>query len=486
MLTFPDYESFDALGLASLIKSGVLTPHELLEAAIERIEQRNPTLNAVIHKMYDQARLAIQQNIPQGLFQNVPFLLKDLFADCEGIPMQLGSRFAKGYISAEDSELVKRFKQSGLIILGKTNTPELGLSPTTEPELFGPTPNPWDLNKSAGGSSGGSAVAVASGMVPMAHGGDGAGSIRIPAAYCGVFGFKPGRDISPNGSSVMRFGQGLEVEHVITRSVRDSAAMLDVLSMKSDSQFLTSLQKPLKPLTIGMITQPFFPSMVDAEYQEALNKTALLCEDLGHSVEESLLEINSVDVRLAFLIVIAAEAASSLSVLAKIVNRKEDYRELETATAILCEVGEHFTAKDFAWASHELDKASNCAIQFFERYDLLLSLTMPLPPPNLGELKPDRLEMHILELSRRIPYGPLLRKLVQRISSKYFAYVPFTPLFNISGQPAMSVPLYWDKKGLPIGMQFAAARGNEKILFQLANQLEEVRPWKFKKPAMSF
>ncbi len=492
MPIFSEYESFDGLGLANLIKTGVISPSELLDAAIERIELHNPQLNAVICKLYDQARAAVQREIPAGAFQGVPFLLKDLLAEYAGTPLRFGSRFTAGWVSTQDSELVQRFKKAGLIILGKTNTPEFGLSPVTEPELYGPTRNPWDLNRSSGGSSGGSAAAVASGMVPMAHGGDGAGSLRIPAAYCGIFGLKPSRGRTPTGPSVMRVWQGMVVEHVMTRSVRDCAAMLDALAgteigspislPKPEQPFLNSLAAPRPTLRIAVTDQPFFPSTVTAEYQEALKKTAKLCSQLGHNVEVAMPEINEEDVLLAYMIVVTADTAASIKMLADAMGKKDNYVGLETMTAVLCEVGEHFSAKDFAWASHILDMTSRRLAEFFLKYDVLVTPTMAMPPPLVHEFKPDRFEKNVLEILRRLPYGPLLRKLIQRIANKNIAFSPFTPLFNITGQPAMSVPLFWDKQGLPIGMQFAGRLGEEKTLLQLASQLEEAQPWRKKVP----
>lgn len=494
MATFSDYESFDGLGLANLVHHGIVSPLELLNAAIERIENRNPALNAVIHKMYDQARLTIQNPSPEGIFNGVPFLLKDLLADYSGAPMHFGSRIANQYVSQNDSELVKRFKKSGLTILGKTNTPEFGLSPTTEPELYGPTLNPWNLTKSAGGSSGGSAVAVASGMVPMAHGGDGAGSLRIPAAYCGVFGLKPSRGRTPAGSAVMRIWQGMVTEHVLTRSVRDCAAMLDVLSgpelgslislSKSEETFLSSLEQPLPSLRIAVTHQPFFPSSIDPEYINALQKAALLCQELGHQVDWEAFQIKSSEVALANLIIISAETSASIKTIAKSLKIKPNYKELETATAVLCEVGEHFSAADFAWATHILDMTTRKSAEFFQKYDVILTPTMSAPPPNIGDTQPDRMEKNLLGLLRHIPYGPMLRRFARQASTKYFSFIPYTPLFNITGQPAMSVPLYWDKNGLPIGMQFSARFGEEKMLLQLAAQLEQAEPWANKKPKL--
>jgi amidase len=487
-----EYESFDALGLAHLVKSQAVSPLELVIAAIERIETFNPKINAVIHKIYDQALAAAKQPLPTGVFQGVPFLLKDLLADCEGVPLQFGSHFAADWVSPNDSELVRRMKSAGLIILGKTNTPEFGLSPVTEPKLFGPTRNPWDLARTPGGSSGGSAAAVASRMVPMAHGGDGAGSIRIPSAYCGTFGLKLSRGRTPTGPHVMRIWQGMVVEHVITRSVRDSAAMLDVLSgselgspialAKPEKSFLAELTKPLRPLRVAVTDKPFFPGEVSAEYKTAVQQAAQLCESLGHQIEIADPKINHEDILLAYMIIIAADTSAGIKMLAGAMGDRADYTKLETVTAVLCEVGEHFSARDYVWASHVLDMAGRNLAEFFLNYDVLLTPTMGKAPPHIGEFQPHLWEKNILEFLRRIPYGPLLRKLTKEMSGKHFSFTPFTPLFNITGQPAMSVPLYWDQQGLPIGIHFAASHENEFVLLQLAAQLEQALPWDDKRP----
>ena len=496
MSAFSEYDLFDGLGLANLVKTRVISPVELVNAAIERIEQFNPKINAVIHKMYDQALTQAKKSRQSGVFQGVPFLLKDLLADCKGTSLQFGSRFAEGWISPHDSEMVRRMKNAGLIILGKTNTPEFGLSPVTEPELFGPTHNPWNVKFASGGSSGGSAAAVAARMVPMAHGGDGAGSIRIPSAYCGTFGLKPSRGRTPTGPTVMRIWQGMVVEHVITRTVRDSAAMLDVLAgyelgspislHKPEKSFLSELENPPAQLRIAVTSTPFFPGeIVSLEYKNALKKTATLCETLGHHVEEVTLKINHQDVLLAYMIVIAADTAAGIKMLADAMEDQADYSKLETATAVLCEVGDHFSAKDFVWASHVLDMTGRKLAEFFVNYDILLSPTMGMQPPRIGELHPHLWEQNVLEFLRRIPYGPFLRKLTKQMASKFFAFTPFTPLFNMTGQPAMSVPLFWDQQGLPIGMHFAGRLGEELTLLQLAAQLEQVSPWDNKRPEMT-
>lgn len=488
MTIFPEYESFDGLGLAHLIQKKVITPAELLDAAIERVEQNNPSIHAVIYKMYEQAQASIQKTIPTGVFQGVPFLLKDILTEYEGTPMQCGSRLTQHYISQSDSYLVKLLKKSGLIIFGKTNTPEFGLSPTTEPLAFGPTRNPWDLSRSPGGSSGGAAAAVASHMVPMAHASDGAGSIRIPSAYCGVFGFKPTRGRTPSGPYVMRIWKTMVTDHVITRSVRDSAAMLDVLSEpeigeplrcpRPNAGYLDALEKPLRPLRIGLVEHPFFPSTVSKTYLHALKKAGHLCESLGHHVSSTMFPLKSSDVALAFLIMITADTAMTIDMLSKALHIRSPMRSLETLTAAAYQVGSHFSAKEFAWATYILDQTSHQCLEFFQAYDILLTPTMATPPPLLGHFNQfTSLEKWILNGLQHVPFQPLLRRIAKDIAHKHFAFTPFTPLFNITGQPAMSLPLFWDEDHLPIGIQCIGRYAEDQTLLQLAAQLEKAEPW---------
>lgn len=493
MVTFPEYESFDGLGLANLIKRGIISAEEVLAAAIERIEQYNPELNAVIHKMYERARAAVKTEIPQGIFQGVPFLIKDLFADFQGEPMRMGSRFTANWISTHDSELVKRFKKAGLITLGKTNTPEFGLSPLTEPELFGPTRNPWNLSRSSGGSSGGSAAAVAARMVPLAHAGDGGGSIRIPASYCGVFGLKPTRGRTPAGPDLMRVWQGVAVDNGISRSVRDSAALLDVLSGPElgspislplpEKSFLSSLEDPCPKLRIAMVDHPFFPAKVNHEYLSALKKAAQLCEDLDHIVEPARIHFDRDEIAFAYLIFIVGEAAADIETMSKLMGRKPKPKELEKQTSAIYRVGNQFSAADFAWATNILDKAGWVFANFLQKYDVIMTPTMASPAPLVGSFKPDTIERGILELVHWLPHSVLMHKFIKRAAARNFGFSPFTAIFNVSGQPAMSVPLYWDSEGMPIGIQFAGRIGEEALLLKLGAQLEAVQPWETREPA---
>jgi amidase len=494
MTTFKEYDSFDGLGLANLVQQGVISPKELLEAAIERIELLNPKLNAVIYKMYEQAYATIKSPLPKSQFQGVPFLLKDLLADYAGAPLSMGSRFTRGCVSSHDSELVKRYKKAGLVILGKTNVPEFGLGAVTEPEAFGPTRNPWNMTLTSGGSSGGSAVAVATRMVPMAHGGDGAGSLRIPAAYCGVFGFKPSRGRTPAGPRFQRLWLGMVTEHVITRTVRDSAAMLDISSgidlgssiclPVPSRTFLSSLEMRAPKLRIAMTERPFFSGQtLSEEYSQALKDAAQLCQQLGHQVDSVSLKINEEDVLRAFMIVMVAETTTDLNLIAQTIGKKINYHELEKLSAIVYRAGKCFNAADYAWAIQTLDSASKQLAQFFVDYDVLMTPTMIRPPSPIGHDKPDRFEQILIDIILKAPGGPWMREFVYRGTQRNFALIPYTPIFNVTGQPAMSVPLSWDKNGLPIGIQFAGRVGEDAGLLQLAQQLENAQPWIKKKPA---
>jgi len=495
MITFPEYESFDGIGLANLVRRRVVSAAELMEAAIERLELWNPKINTVIYKMYGQASATLRTDIPNGVFMGVPFLLKDLLAEYADVPLSSGSRFTRDWKPGHDSELVKRFKKAGLIVFGKTNVPEFGLSSVTEPVLFGPTRNPWDLTRSPGGSSGGSAAAVAAGIVPMAHGNDGGGSIRIPAAYCGLFGLKPSRGRTASGSEVMRMWESMVVEHVLTRSVRDSAAALDILSGPEvgspfslpipEFSFLSSLEMPLRKLQIALTAEPFFPAQVDSGYATRLHQAGLVCQGLGHHVEIVSLEINSAEVAEAYVTVIAGEIAASIKRFTEILGHKPGHRELERQTEVIRHIGENISAADYAVATDTLEKASRHMAHFFEDYDVLMTPTMATKPPRIGQLQPDFFEQSMLGLLTHLPFASLLHKALEHAATRHFAHYPFTPIFNISGQPAMSVPMYWDDEGLPIGIQFAGRLGDEVTLLQLASQLEQMTPWVGKMPKLT-
>lgn len=467
----------DATALADLIRRREVTPLELVDDAIERIERVNPKLNAVVTPMFAEARRAANGELPDGPFRGVPFLLKDLTAAYAGVPMSFGSSYLRDFIPNHDTELVVRHKKAGLIVVGKTNTPEFGIMPTTEPRLFGATRNPWDVSRTPGGSSGGSAAAVAAGLVPMAHANDGGGSIRIPASCCGLFGLKPTRARNPLGPDYGDIFGGFVAEHAVTRSVRDSAALLDATSGPQAGDpyaappparpFLSEVGADPGRLRIGFITKGITTGTAHPDCVAAVEDAARLCEGLGHHVEEtSLSSINGQMLTDAFMTVWAAGNAAMADSLSYAVGRKHTPEEMEPATNVLIEMGRRRTAPEYLIAIQMLQVFSRRVAALFEGFDVLLTPTLGEPPLPLGSFD-------------STPENPLagMQRAVQ--------FVPFTPLFNATGQPAMSVPLYWNSEGLPIGTHFVGRFGDEATLFRLASQLETARPWKDRHPAVS-
>ncbi|MEJ5375038.1 MAG: amidase [bacterium] len=467
----------DATSQAQLVRSKELTPLELVDAAIERIERLNPEINAVVTKLFEQARDLARAPLPQGPFTGVPFLLKDLLAALAGVGLTMGSRLMMNFSPPQDSELVSRLKRAGLIILGKTNTPELGILPTTEPRLFGPTKNPWDPTRTPGGSSGGSAAAVASRMVPMAHGNDGGGSIRIPASCCGLFGLKPTRARNPLGPNFGDLMGGLVVEHALTLSVRDSAALLDATSgpdvgdpywaPPNPRPFLHDVGADPGRLKIGFTTRTPGGHLVHPDCLAAVMDAARLCEELGHVVEEASPTLDAELTNGAFMVVWSSGCASTLEGIARLTGRQPSPEHVEPTTWSLYEIGKNQSAANYLLAVQLLQSMSRKVAQFFQKFDLWLTPTLFEPPLPLGSFEPSKQD-------------PLLalRKAAQ--------FVPFTPICNMTGQPAMSVPLYWNAQGHPIGTHFVARFGEESTLFRLGAQLEAARPWINKRPPLSF
>jgi amidase len=458
MSGFSEYNEYDGLGLAELVRTGEVTAGEVVEAAITRIEKLNPQLNAVIHKMYDRARAAVESGLPDGPFTGVPFLLKDLLVSYAGEPLRAGSRFFRDFVPDHDSELVRRYKAAGLVTLGKTNLPEFGLLGVTEPELFGPTNNPWDLTRSPGGSSGGSAAAVAAGMVPLAHGSDAGGSLRGPASWCGLFSLKPSRGRNP----VSDFSPRLIVNHVLTRSVRDSAAALDAtagpevgalyVAPPPARPFLDEVSTDPGRLRIAFTTQPLFGDYVHDDCVAGLKATVSLLEDQGHEVVEATPAVEGPAMAGAFLTLLAPLLKAEIEEAEAILGRRatpDDFEE-ETWTAALA--GGETSAPAFVHASRLLQRGARQFSQFCETCDAFLTPTLGIPPAETGSLAGD-----MESLYKVIPFLPLLA--------------------NASGQPAMSVPLHWNDAGLPIGMHFVGHYADEATLFRLAGQLERARPW---------
>lgn len=496
---FDEYERFDAVGLAALVRSGQVGAAELVEAAIARIEARNPALNAVIVPMYEQAREAAQRHSGAGLLAGVPLLVKDLLADVEGVPTGSGNRLLRGIPWPRDSEIVRRLRAAGMVLLGKTNTPEFGLTPYTEPETYGPTRNPWDPSRTPGGSSGGSAAAVAAGMVPVATGGDGGGSIRIPASCCGLFGLKVSRGRTPSGPDRGELWHGFANEHVLTRSVRDSAALLDAIAgddvgapysaPPAPHSFLREADAQPGNLRIAFSDRPLIgPSStpVHDDCREAFARTVTLLGELGHELVEDAPRVDGEACAADFLTVLAAHTRAVIEWTAQLAGRRVSSADFELTSYTLGLLGRAIPASDYALAVDRLQLVAREVAAFFERYPVLLTPTLAGPPIEIGALQPVPSERAAMRSINAVGAGWLLRllRVTKTMAAKNFAWIPYTPLFNVTGQPAMSVPLHWNAAGLPIGVQFVGRFGDEATLLRLAGQLERARPWADRRPPM--
>ena len=496
MAGFNEYTEYDGLGLAELMTGGQVSPDEVLEAALERIGRLNPRLNAVITPMYDRARQSLAQGLPQGPFSGVPFFLKDLMAAYAGVPLSSGCKALKDYIPVQDSELVRRFKASGVLILGKTNTPEFGLMGITEPEAWGPCRNPWNLEHTPGGSSGGSAAAVAAGLAPLASAGDGGGSIRIPAACCGLFGLKPSRGRNPTGPQWGRVWQGAVQEHVITRSVRDSAAMLDLVSGPDVGApyviappvrpYIKELDQDPAPLRIAFTSRSPMGGPTHAQATAAVEDAARLLAELGHQVEEDETSWEDLPLAKSYLIMYFGEMAAEIKDLAAHLGRRARPGDVEPLTWTLAMLGRATSAGELVEALRVWDRAARRMGRFFQKHDLLLTPTLAFPPARVGELGLAPGQRAVLRACNTLRLGGLLKALgiTDQMAGPSLEKTPFTQLANLTGLPAMSVPLYWTPQGLPLGCQVMAPFGGEATLLALAGQLERARPWFSRRPSL--
>ena len=468
-----DYSEYDGLGLAELVRSKQVSPAELTEAAIARVERHNPSLNAVVYKGYDDARRDAAGDLPDGPFRGVPFLIKDLGMPVAGWPRSCGSRFARGLTDAEDGGLTARYRQAGVVLVGKTNTPEYGITGTTESAELGPCRNPWNPGHISGGSSGGSASAVAAGIVPLAHASDGLGSIRIPAACCGLVGLKVTRDRNPNLPDGFDYALGNVVDHVVTRTVRDSAAMLDATGYPDpyasypappkDRPYMEEIQRSPGRLRIAWSSETPAGRPIDAEIQAALERTAALLKGLGHELVEKGL---GVDYRALFAsrgAAAAANFAAGMDRLIEQLGREPEPDELEPLTWATLKAGRRQTGADAMRSLQETRMLNRRTLAFFEAVDIYLTPVLGTPVPEIGFIDPVNLEPR--EVNRR--------------QARVF---PYTPPFNFSGQPSMSLPIETDSGGLPVGMMFTARYADEAVLFRLAAQLEKEAPWKDRRP----
>jgi amidase/6-aminohexanoate-cyclic-dimer hydrolase len=473
MLPIQEYSRFDALGLADLIRRRRASAEEVLEAALTRTREVNGRINAIVVPMFEEAQARVRAGLPNGPFTGVPYLLKDLGVYYTGFRTTAGCRFNADYVADHDSELTRRYKEAGLVIFGKSASPEFGLTTSTESALFGATRNPWNVERVAGGSSGGAAAAVAAGIVPAAHATDGGGSIRIPASACGLFGMKPTRARVSLAPDAGEGWSGLSCAHAVSRSVRDSAALLDVAAgpVAGDpywapppaGTFLSEVGKPPGKLRIALTAKAFNGAPVDAQCKVAVEDAAKLCESLGHQVSEAAPVLDYATLGQATRTIVGSNILANLRERAAVLGRDYTKDDVEPLTLSIAEDGKTFDAARYAASIRTVHKVGRQVGAFFADYDVLLSPTMAAPPKPLG----------VLSQSNPNPQE-YLAHLLQTIG--------FTQLMNVAGVPAMSVPLAWSREGLPIGIQFAAPFGDEATLFRLAAQLEQARPWADRRP----
>ena len=473
---FAEYEKYDGLGLAGLVRRKEVSAVELIEAAIERVEKRNPAINAVTMKLYDYGHRAIAAGLPEGPFSGVPYLMKDLTSPIEGVRMTRGSKFfADTPPSGADSEHVKRLKKAGLVIFGRTNTCELGLSLTCEPQLHGATRNPWNVAHISGGSSGGAAAAVGARMLPMAHASDGFGSIRAPAACCGLVGLKPTRSRNTFAPFSGEGLGGVSTEHAVTLSVRDSAALLDatrgagpgdpyVAPLPAGPYLAEAGANPGK-LRIAWTARAPNGAKVDPECLRLLSETVQLCADLGHRVEERNPEVDGAAIVPTFLTLAAANTVVNLAG-HPTAGRPAREGEVERITWLTAKIGEGISAPDYVRATQTAHRLGRQMAAFHAEWDVLLTPGLSSPAVKLGWL--DMKMDDVNEYWRRV-----------------FDFSPFTVWFNLTGQPGMMLPLGQSSGGLPLAVQLVARFGDETTLIRLGAQLEAARPWFGRKPALA-
>ena len=474
MLTRQEWEAQDAMGIAALIKSGEINAREAVETAIARIEQLNPVLNAVVYKAFDSALELASRQKPSGPFAGVPYLLKDLNAPAQGLPLTNGSRLLAQAPAPFDSSMVARLRAAGFLILGRTNSPEFGLNISTEPAAYGPTRNPWQLDRIAGGSSGGSAAAVSSGMVPAAHATDSGGSIRIPAACNGLVGLKPSRGLNPAGPHRAQANEGISHENLISRSVRDTAAILDVTSgpdagapyffCKPPIGFLKAMQQRGKPLRIALMTKTFSGEEICADAREGVHRTGSLLVEMGHHVEEAFPQFDYELIQKSIFNLLFANLAAGVADFEQQRGSPAAEDELEPLSRAALERGRTMTLPEYLAAVAQLNRQVRRIGSFFEAQDVLVTPVLATDLPELGCLPTHGTDVdgHIERLLR---------------------IAPFALPFNGTGQPAISLPMHWTGSGLPVGIQFVGRLGQDATLLHLAAGLEEARNWFDRRPS---
>ncbi|GLK83887.1 amidase [Ancylobacter defluvii] len=475
------FESCDAVALADLVRRREITPTELLDEALRRVGALNPRLNAVVMQREDVARRLIAEGLPDGPLKGVPFLLKDLGAEAIDFPSNNGSRLFANTHYGQDSAIYARLKMAGLVTFGRTTSPEGGVGPTTEAAVYGgPTRNPWNPEHTPGGSSGGAAAAVASGMVPVAHGSDGGGSVRIPASSCGLFGFKATRARLPDGPYVGEGWAGMAIDGFLTRSVRDTAVLLDATHGSDlgapyaapplEASFGAALGRQDKPLRIAFIPTNLTGEAIHPECRAAVEKAARLLEDLGHQVEEARLDADTSGMMVAWTKVIACGTALSVESAVRRRGRPLAEDEIENVARTAIAYARTVSGADYLEAVNKVHAYGRELARFFQRYDLLLTATLAEPPARLGRFN------HLGKdyVDYRMAPGMV------------FAYSPFTAAFNASGQPAASLPLHWTEDGLPVGVHLAAGFGRDELLLGVCARIEDAAPWFQRRPPISY
>jgi Asp-tRNA(Asn)/Glu-tRNA(Gln) amidotransferase A subunit family amidase len=473
------YDDHDAVGLAQAVRRREVSPSELLEEAIGRAERANARVNALTARGYDRAREHAAGTF-EGPFAGVPFVAKDLGPPLAGMPMTMGSRYFSAYTPAADHEFFRRVRAAGLNIFAKSSTPEFGLLPYTEPALFGPCRNPWDLERTPGGSSGGSAALVASGVLPMAHGNDMGGSIRIPAACTGLFGLKPSRGRTPTTGGVI--GEA-NVDHAVSRTVRDSAALLDALRSDDGPRFSDAIAREPGRLRIAVVRGAMLGHGIVSEVEAALDDTVDLCRSLGHDVvDDEPVGIDYAAMSYALLLLFAAQIGWHLGAGNPTPAKPLRSGDLEPATRAMLAIARTLPMDELTSAVVRQRALTATFAEFMQRYDVVLTPTLAAPPVRIGELALSSSEKVQIEVLTALRPAPLIRKAARDISARMFDWLPYTPVFNLTGQPAVSVPLAWTHDGLPLGLQFAGRMNDEATLFSLAAQLERAKPWRDRRP----
>jgi amidase len=493
VISATEYRQHDGLALAELVRRKEVTASELLEAAIARSAEVNPKLNAVIIPMHELARERAKTDL-EGAFAGVPFLTKDLFQEYAGVQTAFGCKGLKAanYKPEVHAEITARWLRAGTVIFGRTNTPEFGAKGITEPEAWGPTRNPWNTERIPGGSSGGSAAAVASGIVPMAGANDGGGSIRIPAGYCGLFGLKPGRGRTPWGPQMSEAMHGAAMNHVLTRSVRDSAAMLDA-THGSDLSALCHLAPPERlylqevgrdpgKLRIAFSTRSPIDSAVNPEAVKAVTDAARLLESLGHHVEEAQPQVDGLQLAKDFIIMWFAQCAATVREIKRRTGCGDEGFELDTLA--MAAFGNASRASEYVEGYWRWSDYTRRLAEFHQRYDLYMTPTLAHPAPRVGQIATPHWQHVAMKILMALGLSRVVLKsgMIEQMVRENLKWVPFTQLGNLTGVPGMSVPLHWTPDGLPMGVHFLAAHGGEGLLFRLAGQLEQAKPWKDKWP----